>query len=236
MAGRMRFQIGDEVAHPKRPEWGEGHVRDIAAIKHEGVDAQRVTVDWSNHKRMTINTAIAPLTLCFRPAKDNKPNPLRQPSSVRLDGHSLETKPEEATVGAGLDAANDADAGWLQQMEDADRGPHGELYDLPDPCIDPFATPESRLKATLETFRFSKEPRSLIDWAVMQTKLKDPLTKYTRSQMEQAFPRFERDRNQHLWQIVRDFKHRNQLGLVREIAEETRIGAAIAHVSKLMGS
>ena len=150
----------------------------------------------------------------------------------------METKPEEdapAHTTGGSAGPGGEDGGWLTEMESGDRGPHGELYDLPDPCIDPFATPESRLKATLETFRFSKDPRSLIDWAVMQTKLKDPLSKYTRSQLEQAFPRFERDRNQHLWQLVRDFKHRNQLGLVRDIAHDTRIGAAIAHINKVTG-
>ncbi len=241
MAVTARFHKGDEVAHPKRPEWGTGLVKDIAAVNHEGKDAQRVTVDFANHKVVTINTAVAPLTLCFRPPEDNKPNPLRQPSRYQLNGHTI-TKtetPEVEGVGAAPTATkkvtSGSDENWLKKMEGSESsGAAKELYSLPDPCIDPFSSMESKAQATLETFRFSKDPRALIDWAVVQTGLNDPLSRYSRSELEMAFPRFERDRNNHLFTIFRDFKHRNQLGKLLEIAEATRIPSAIEHIRRLM--
>ncbi len=224
-----RFQIGDEVTHPKRPEWGTGHVREIAALMHEGQRVQRVTVDFVNHKRVTVNTGIAPLTLKFRPENKKEPNPLRQPSKYQLNGHSFDATSDEAEDGQG----NKNKRTWLDDLE-GKPGEKAELWQLPDACTDPFATPESRLRATMETFRFNLEARPLIDWAVTQTGLDDPLSKYTRPELQQAFPRFERDRNQHLFQLVRDFKHKNLLDTVHQIAGEVGIPAAKNQIKKIL--
>ncbi len=124
---------------------------------------------------------------------------------------------------------------WLKrQIPKGNHVNHTALYALPDDCTNPFTEPEHKLRATLETYRFSRDPKALIDWAVMQTGLNDPLTKYTRSELEHAFPRFERERNEHLFQLFRDFKHRNQLGIVQGITEEVGLPAATAAIRKLM--
>ncbi len=97
--------------------------------------------------------------------------------------------------------------GWLDELEQSSTSSH-ELWALPDALRDPFAAPAQRLRATLETYRFSTEPRALLDWARGQTGLDDPLSKYTRTELEQAFPRFARDRDQHLRTIVKDLKRK----------------------------
>ena len=56
----------------------------------------------------------------------------------------------------------------------------------------------------------------------MQTGLDDPLTRYTRQELEQAFPRFTRDRDQHLYQLVRQFKRNNDTQGLRSIADRSR--------------
>src|SRR5690606_34070030 len=108
------------------------------------------------------------------------------------------------------------------QLEAQRNGKGHELWELPDALTDPFSSDAQRLAATLDTYRFSTEPRALIEWAVQQTGLNDPLTKYTRPELEQAFPRFARDRDLHLKQLVRTFKHRNDQATLLRAKNETR--------------
>jgi len=104
--------------------------------------------------------------------------------------------------------------GWLGgigQKSDA-----VELAKLPDAMTDPFAGVGKRLQATLDSYRFSTEPRSLIEWGVAQTGLNDPLSKFTRHELEQAFPRFARDRDNHLQELVRLIKKQGKVELFQQ--------------------
>jgi hypothetical protein len=56
-----RYQQGDVVTHPRRPEWGQGVVKAAQAIVHQGNAAQRLSIEFANHGRVVINTAVAPL-------------------------------------------------------------------------------------------------------------------------------------------------------------------------------
>ena len=188
MALKRSFQRGDEVLHPRRPEWGGGVVRQIEAIRHEGQPAQRLTVDFSQRGRVVINTAIA---------------------SLVARGHATTMSSTQTSTASG--------GGWLATLERSKRTSH-ELWELPEAMTDPFATLPQRLAATLDSYRFSTEPRSLIEWAVAQTRLKDPLTKYTRQELELGFARFARDRDIHLKQLVQQLKRsgdRRSLDLTR---------------------
>lgn len=99
---------------------------------------------------------------------------------------------------------------WLQELESANGSvTDRNLWDLPGDLTNPFSAIEQRLEATLRTYRFSTEPGPLFEWAVVQTGLDDPLTRHTRVELEQAFPRFARDRDQHLRDLVRQLKRRN---------------------------
>lgn len=193
------FQRGDVVKHLRRPEWGRGEVKESRAITHEGRAAQRLTVHFANKGRVVINTAVAPLE--------------KHRSDESMSRNSTST----ATADSG---------GWLAQLERANGQRKHELWDLPAAMTDPFASPAQRLHATLDSYRFSTEPRSLIEWATMQTGLDDPLSKYTRSELEQAFPRFVRDRNQHLFDLARQIKRKGDTHTLQQAMAQTRVPAA----------
>lgn len=229
MTTPIRFAQGDTVRHPKRPEWGLGTVRSIQAIAQpDGTRAQRLTVDFANQGRKNINTAIAPLIRDgeAKPVATPKPKtrrntpqpPLPQPTTAKAAASVAAASASSAgdsgrgTIG---DDSGGGGSGWLDAM-DPDGSKSNELWDLPDELSDPFASLVDRLKATLQTYRFSTEPRALMDWAIVQTGLNDPLSKYTRSELEQAFPRYVRDRDGHLKDLVRQLKRANDYGALKD--------------------
>ena len=175
MTPTERFQIGDRVAHPRRPEWGSGPVIKADTITHEGQQAQRLRVDFANKRNAIINTAIAPL---IRSGDTGSMGPSK---GIEKDMSMTRT------------GTQNAGAGWLDDLEGGTGG-HAQknLWDLPYQLDDPFSSVEQQLDATLETFKYSTEPGPLFQWAVTQTGLDDPLTKYTRVELEQAFPRYTR--------------------------------------------
>ncbi len=77
---------------------------------------------------------------------------------------------------------------------------------LPEPATDPFASAERRLAATLGLYKFKINGGSLIDWAIQQTGLKDPLSRFNRHDLEEFFKRFENNRNQHLKKLASDMQ------------------------------
>ena len=121
--------------------------------------------------------------------------------------------------------------GWLAQLEQKTES--RELWSLPESFTDLFTTLEERLRATLDTFRYEDpsanynpvrgprpNARGLLDWAVSQTGLNDPLSSYTRHELEQAYRRFARDRDQHLAQLVRTAKREGDAQLLNRLAKE----------------
>ena len=109
--------------------------------------------------------------------------------------------------------------GWLGSLgEQNSKG----LWELPDAMTDPFASLANRLQATLDSYRFSTEARSLIDWAVTQSGLTDPLSQFTRHELEQVFPRYVRDRDQHLAQLVSQIKKKGKAEVLDQVLGQTR--------------
>lgn len=194
MSDSKSFNRGDWVLHPRRPEWGEGVVEEVTNINHEGRPAQRLIVKFANHGLATINTGLAPL--------------------VR--------KEHSAAVGAAAGNGR-GNNGWLNALGTT-KPPTDELTKLPDAMTDPFVAVNKRIQATLDSYRYAgdaRNPRTLLDWAVAQTGLQDPLSKYTRHELEQAFPRFARDRENHLFELVRQVKRAGQQYLLQEIKQAT---------------
>lgn len=212
MADQPIFQTGDLVAHPRRPEWGSGVVREARIVHHEGREAQRLTVDFANKGRVVINTAVAPLQ-----RKESRQNMTRTLTST----------------GSGHGSGNGG-GGWLDQLERASGGRKHELWDLPHPMTDPFEPLHKRLQATLDSYQYSTEPRSLIEWAIVQTDLDDPLSKYTRSELEQAFPRYARDRDEHLRNLVRQIKRKGDTHVLSEALKRTKTASGINALQKAM--
>ncbi len=195
------YQQGDVVTHPRRPEWGQGVVKIVQAIVHQGTAAQRLSVEFANRGRVIINTAVAPLA---------------------PKGHA-----------ATMSSSTTASGGWLNQLERSNSNSH-ELWDLPEALTDVFSSELQRLIATLDSYRFTTEPRPLIDWAVIQTGMDDPLSKYTRHELEQAFARFARDRDLHLKELVRQLKRNGQQPVLVQARSACRILAGQSALDRAM--
>ena len=191
MPDTLQFERGDQVIHPRRPEWGDGVVEQANLVQHEGKSAQRLLVRFVNRGLVTLNTGIAPL--------------LHKDAASTMSSTSYSSAREK---------------GWLGSLGRSSGS--DELWRLPDAMTDPFLSIQKRLDATLDSYRFSTEPRSLIDWAIAQTGLSDPLSKYSRPELEQAFPRFARDRDNHLFDMVKSLKRQNQLPMLQQAAQAAK--------------
>lgn len=174
---KREWKLGDRLMHAGRPEWGVGEVRSAESTVSEGVKSQRLTVRFERAGVKTLATAFADL----RPA-DEMPQVPDAPVSV--NGHD--------------------DADWLKKAE---AGSTDEMMiQVPEAATDPFRTLKARLEATLALYRFTGGGASLLDWAAMQSGLKDPLSRFTRHDLEQLFDRFRNALDTHLKRLVLDLK------------------------------
>ncbi len=83
------------------------------------------------------------------------------------------------------------------------------LAKLPEPATDPFTSLAKRFEATLGLYRFTESGGSLLDWASVQTGLKDPLARFNRHELERHFARFRIELDNHLKKIARDLRRQD---------------------------
>lgn len=214
MAEHLQFSKGDVVVHTRRPEWGDGKVDEVVNIQHEGKAAQRLIVKFANQGRVTLNSAIAPLV-----SKD---------AAVAMITTNHRTFSPAAAAATPPAAGKD----WLSAFEKTEH----ELHRLPDSLSDPFQGTIARIESTLETYRYSTEARSLIEWAIAQTGLNDPMTKYTRHELEQGFERYARDRDLHLKDLVRQMKQQGRLNEVDALRRQLKLPAAVSALDRAKNS
>lgn len=220
-SGSQRFARGQHVVHPLRPEWGTGIVRDTKPATHEGKPAQRLRVEFSNHGSLTLNSAIAKLEP-IGPAPAT-PEPALAPRLA--SARKTSTKDDTMTM--------TQKKSWLDELE-GDSPTEHRLWDLGPELTDPFKSAEEKLIATLKTYRFSTEPGPLFEWAVIQTGEDDPLSRHTRVELEQAFPRFARDREEHLRALVKQMKRANESGRLYAILSQIKHRGAKSALEKAM--
>lgn len=183
-----QWSYGDKVVHAAKPEWGHGIITAAAATQHEGKPCQRVTVRFDRAGIKVLSTAIAELrTAAALPAEapvavSDAPSPVQTPPSG--DG-----------------------GGWLGTVKTA--SPTESLLKLPPPTTDPFTTLAARLRATLSLYRFNDSGATLLDWAAAQTGLKDPLSVFSRHELEQAYRRFTFVRDEHLRKLMNDARRQD---------------------------
>jgi hypothetical protein len=207
MAERALFKPGDVVVHSRRREWGDGVVEKAATVEQDGKAGQRLTVTFRHHGRVTINTNVAMLV-----AKE-KNQDMSTTNATKLA--------DEAPRG-----------GWLDSLN-GDRA-QAALWSLPEVMTDPFTSLRQRLVATLDSYRFSKEARSLIEWSIAQTGLEDPLTRFTRHELEEGFDRFARDRVVHLNDLVRTIKRQGQGAMLDDVLNQCRYPRGIESLQAAM--
>ncbi|MCC5829109.1 MAG: hypothetical protein JJU36_06640 [Phycisphaeraceae bacterium] len=115
--------------------------------------------------------------------------------------------------------------GWLGSIEKKPTG-RDLLTALPEAMTDPFTSPARRLEEVVESFRFSRDPLSLLEWATTQTGLADPLGEFTRHELEQTFPFYCHRRDACLRELVTTLKRSGELAVVQRLASETRYPSA----------
>lgn len=188
----MEFNFGDRVVHALKPEWGTGVVSSAQHVVENGNPCQRLTIRFERAGLKTLSTAFADL----RPADEH---------------------PSVEAAGAAAKAGGAGDVTWLEQLEAGDLTER--MQRLPEATRDPFSSLASRLKATLGLWRFSEQGASLLDWAAMQTGMKDPLARFNRHELEQYFKRFATEREAQLKRLLLDAKKQPSPDIERVKAE-----------------
>ena len=188
------FGFGDRVVHAGKPEWGVGVVSSAQNLSQDGKACQRLTIRFERAGLKTLSTAVANI----RPA-DQADAPARQVAS-------------EASAGSPEAGGNS----WLDDLEAGN--PAEVMARLPEACTDPFQSIGNRVRATLGLFRFSASGGSLLDWAAAQTGMKDPLSRFSRHELEEFFARFKTNRDAHLRQLATEALKKDP-GCLRDAAK-----------------
>jgi len=114
--------------------------------------------------------------------------------------------------------------GWLAELErGSDKGLSAEL---PDRIADPLASATQRLSALIDTFRFTDDPRGMIDWAVAQSGLDDPFTAYGRDEIAEAFRAFRAKRRLALTRMIRERVEANDRATLEHALHQAKRGEA----------
>jgi len=175
----LTFEFGDRVRMTQRPEWGIGAVTRVENVPMKGEMTQSLTVRFPNAGMKTLNGSVAKLE--------------------RVEAEEATDTPKVDRI-AGIDriAEDELLAGL------ADRKLKEVMLAIPESCSDPFRTVEARLESTLGLYRFDQGGRGLMDWAVAQTGLDDPLSRFNRHELEQHFNRWACERDSHLNKLLRE--------------------------------
>ena len=173
------IEFGDQVRHLDRPEWGVGSVSKVEGASADGQPAQRITIRFANAGIKVLNS-----------------------SGARLE--RIEVKPDTREPGSSREQFDEID----RMSEDELLAPIASrklaelMLAIPEPCRDPFRSLEDRIRSTVELYRFDNGGKGLIDWAVMQTGLDDPLAKFNRHELEEHFKRWSHEREQFLRKLM----------------------------------
>ena len=260
MAEIQMFHRGDTVVHPRRPEWGTGTVETATPLTHDGHAAQKLVVRFKSAGRKTINTALAPLLAASNhpgPAKSATLTPKPRSSTAHAGGSSQLGYSAAATAD---DSSAGSSGGWLAALENRNRTNAQNLGALPDAMTDPFSSNGQRLKVILESYRFDpdaataqamRNPRyrpnpfdaryvasgkRLTEWAIAQTGLEDPLSEYSRHEIEEAYARFSQSRDQVLKELVMQMRKEVSPAVLEKAAAEVRTDAAKAAMKWALSS
>jgi hypothetical protein len=181
MMSDKNFAFGDRVRHNKRPEWGIGTVTKIE-------DAP--VLNGSRPQRLSIRFPNAGIkTLISNQAELEKVNGLTSPYSENGSN--------------GVEAwSKVGESDWLSGV--AERKVKESMIALPPDVRDPFNSMQKRLTIMLDLYRFNRSGRGLMDWAVAQSGLDDPLSKFTRQDLEQFFDRWVCERDNYLAKLLQE--------------------------------
>ncbi len=192
-AARARFQFGDQVKHPRRPEWGVGSVLKVETVTTNGQEDQRLTIRFPNEGLKVLLASAASLSLAGSSNGD---------AGSLLDDHTLSAR------------ESSSESGWLGSL--AKRKPEEIMTTIPPAASDPFSSLRKRLEFTLALYRFDGSPTRLIEWAIAQSGLNDPLSRFSRPELEAFFKRYAYERDLHLVRLAQEV-HRQEPELLRSM-------------------
>lgn len=176
------FVSGDRVRHNGRPEWGIGTIVKAEQLPLNGKPSQRLSIRFPNAGIKTIVTGIAPLELA-----------------------NGDADPYESSNGSSVQAWDKMkEADWLAPV--ASRKIEEAMISLPADARDGFNSLQKRLTVTMALYRFDRSSKGLMDWAVAQTGLDDPLSRFSRQELEQKFERWAYERDSHLAKLLQEAK------------------------------
>ncbi len=161
------YKIGQRVRHCKRLEWGTGSIIKIEVITRDGRPDRRIWIRFPNVGEKTVLASMAELE--------------HVEEEARLGAGGHETTPSLADLHA------QSDGGWLGQI--SKQKPEHIMIALPDAATDPFLPLRRRLQNVAALYRFDSGPR-LVEWAVAQSGLNDPLSHFNRHELENLYQRW----------------------------------------------
>lgn len=186
-----KWNKGDRVIHATKPEWGTGEILQAEGFTHEGKPCQRLTLRFERAGLKTLSTAFAEL----------KPAAAVAPAFSFALLNAQPSSDEPSTLDLPMVSPSE-----IRAM----------MSKLPDAATDPFTSLRSRLLATLNQYKFADTPGALLDWAAIQTGLKDPLNRFNRHELEQHFAQFRMVVDEHLKKLLRDVR-RTEPQLLAEV-------------------
>lgn len=175
------FEFGDRVRLRRRPEWGIGSIVKVEAAMRNGTRSQSISVRFANEGLKVLNTSVAELELV---------------------SHEHDEALADAKAHPMVQWQKFSEGDWLAPM--AQRKIQEVMISLPENVRDPFRSIRIRLRQTLDLFRFERTGGSLIEWAIAQTGLDDPLTRFTRQELELHFDRWMTQRQSHLQKLLNE--------------------------------
>ena len=174
------FNLGMQVRHRQRPEWGTGSVTRVEQLTRAGTRDQRLWIKFGAAGLKTLLASMADLEV-------------------------IEAVPVAEHTFAAREAASDG--GWLGRI--ATKKPEKAMSELLPDATDPFLTPERRIKILLGLYRFDGGAK-LIDWAVAQSGLDDPLSRFNRTELESFYKEWSLERDLALHRLVSDFRRQRK--------------------------
>lgn len=164
------FKKGDKVRHRRSPEWGTGVISRTEMLSREGGTDMRLWVRFPSVGEKVLLASIAPLDH----VSDGTGNGVDA-----IDFHSRPTIAEHAQSTGG---------GWLAEI--SKKKPEDLMTAVPLEATDPFVPAPRRLANALALYRFDGTGVKLIEWAVAQSGLDDPMTRYNRQELEAQWKRW----------------------------------------------
>lgn len=94
--------------------------------------------------------------------------------------------------------------GWLADI--SKRKIEDIMVAVPEDALDPFALPHRRLASLLALYRFDGSAARLIEWAVAQSGIDDPMSRFNRQELEQFHKRWLVNLDAQLLKLLTELK------------------------------